>query len=95
MNLESLKTARHIEEVINHPNPMVMEATKLYLSGQRLSVSAFGSDFIKVYLEIEGQMYAYLNRTKQEEASKKPQFLKDTFVEDTIEKASESPKFKI
>ena len=92
MNLESLKTARHIEEVINHPNPMVMEATKLYLSGQRLSVSAFGSDFIKVYLEIESQMYLVLNNTKkQEDASRKP----DILPEETVARASEAPKFKI
>ena len=95
MNLDSLKTARHIEEIMQHPNPMVLEATKAFFNGQKLGMEPIGADFLKIYLETEAQMYAYLERTKREEESKRPQFLSDTFLADTLEKASESPKFKI
>ncbi len=91
MELNSLKTARHIEEVIEHPNPLALEATKVFFSNQRLNMAAFGSDFLKIYLEIEGQMYAYLERAKREEERNIP----DTIMEDTIERASEGPKFNI
>ena len=92
MILENLRTSEHVKEAMAHPNPMVMEATKLYLSGQKLNMTAFGADFLKVYLEIESQMYLVLNNTKkQEEASRKP----DILPEETVARASEAPKFKI
>lgn len=93
MNLESLKTSEHIKEVMMHPNPMVMEAVKLYLSEQKISkASYFGVDFLNVYLEIEMQMYNYLNRVKQKEASTpKP----DILPEEPFERTSEATKFNI
>ena len=92
MYLDSLKTARHIEEVMEHPNPMVMEAVKLYLDKQQMfDLQTFGSEFIKTYLDIEFQMHTYLERTRREEERNIP----DTIIEDTIERASESPKFNI
>ena len=92
MNLESLQTSEHIKEVMTNPNPMVMEATKVYLSGQKLNMGAFGTDFLKVYLEIEMQMYNFLNRVKQREASaSKPDILPD----EAVNRASEGPKFNI
>ena len=91
MNLESLKTASHIQEIMQHPNPMIMEAVKLYLSKELvLNSTTLGLDFIKIYLEVEAQMYAYLERAKREEESKRPHNL-----EDAIEIASEGPKFNI
>ena len=38
MILENLRTSEHVKEAMAHPNPMVMEATKLYLSGQKLNI---------------------------------------------------------
>ncbi len=76
MDLESLKTAEHIQEVMMHPNPMVMEAVKVYLSGQKINMGSFGTDFLKVYLDTEMQMYNFLNNVKQNETDA----LRSTFM---------------
>ena len=91
MNFESIKSS-HIKEVMTNPNPMVMEATKSYLSGKRLDTEAYGANFLETHLEIEIQMYTVLNNIMQREASTpKP----DILPEETIARASESPKFNI
>ena len=91
MNFESIKSS-HIKEVMTKPNPMVMEATKLYLSNKRLDTEAYGANFLETYLKMEIQMYNVLNNIIQREASIPKT---DILPEETIAIASESPKFKI
>ncbi len=82
---DTIRTAEHVEEILNHPNPMVLEATKTFLSQQKVANDMrFGSAFLKMYIEIESDMYAFLAREMQPQNP-----------EDVVENASEGPKFNI